>query len=183
MKQPPTKEYLLRHVTHEANGCWRWMGALDTDGYGSFRWRGRTIKAHRLSYELFRGEIEPGLHVCHSCDHRYCVNPEHLWLGTNQDNLTDAVMKRAGGDLQRRYETAKYVPVRVRKTITARPKGVRIDMQGEKHPFAKLTEQQVREIRRLFAENIPLPALAEQFGVHKTCIFHIVHRYRWAHLK
>jgi hypothetical protein len=73
-------------------GCWLWMGKLHPRGYGRFR--GKTgDMAPRFSYECYRGEIPPGMQVCHKCDNPQCVNPDHLFLGTNQDNVDDKVRK------------------------------------------------------------------------------------------
>jgi hypothetical protein len=80
------------------SGCWLWHGAVTSKGYGSLfvlkTAHGiKTGSAHRVSWELFRGEIPKGLLVCHKCDVRICVNPDHLFLGTNKDNTQDSVRK------------------------------------------------------------------------------------------
>lgn len=74
--------------------CWNWTAGLrGKSGYGAFKYKGKVLDAHRLSYKLHKGEIPEGLLVCHTCDNRRCVNPDHLWLGSYRDNWMDAVTK------------------------------------------------------------------------------------------
>src|SRR5207302_3908832 len=76
-----------------ASGCWIWVGAESSDGYGLTHVDGKEVRAHRLAWTLVRGPIPDGLSVCHRCDVPPCVNPEHLFLGTAQDNTDDMVAK------------------------------------------------------------------------------------------
>lgn len=104
---------------HGPNGdCWPWTGALLPDGYGHFRDGDRVRSAHVVSYELANGPMPDGMNGLHSCDYRRCVNPDHIFAGTHQDNMDDMVAKGRGDA----------------------PK-------GETHHDAKLTEDQVRAIR------------------------------------
>lgn len=73
--------------------CSVWTGCCDKDGYGFLRVLGKNVKAHRLAYELFVGEIPEGMNVCHTCDNPRCVKVAHLWLGTNSENQIDAARK------------------------------------------------------------------------------------------
>ena len=75
-------------------GCWIWMGSIGRKGYGRVEIYGIELRAHRLSWEFHHGPIPEGLCVLHRCDVRSCVNPQHLFLGTNDDNIRDMVAKK-----------------------------------------------------------------------------------------
>lgn len=99
-------------------GCWQWTASKMHRGYGQFRHVSadgsvRVVRAHRLAWELSVGPISDGLHVLHKCDNRACVNPDHMMLGTNADNMRDKVQK---GRQQRgeRVHAAKLDEDRVR---------------------------------------------------------------------
>lgn len=85
-----------KYEVDEKTGCWLWTASLAGKGYGQIRIPGtrRNAYAHRLSYELGKGPIPKGMQVCHECDTPRCVNPEHLFLGTQKDNLTDMADKK-----------------------------------------------------------------------------------------
>jgi hypothetical protein len=135
------------------NGCWEWTAAKYPAGYGviGFVKPASPRPAHRVAWELVNGPIPEGLFVCHKCDNRACVNPDHLFLGTQKQNLADMAVKGRGTKSNR----------------------------GEGSARSKLTTEQIIEIRRLSAEGISRAELGRRFGMRATSISRIVLRKRW----
>lgn len=135
--------------------CWVWQGSqFGNTGYGQIQYRGYPVRAHRLSWELIVGPIPEGLHVCHTCDNRLCINPRHLFVGTHKDNMDD--MRRKG-----RENFAK----------------------GERVGVSKMTEDQVLEMRRLWATGQHrICDLARMFGLTHVPVICIIRRKTWKHI-
>lgn len=90
---PAEVRFEQNHVRVPIAGCWLWTGTENGHGYGQMSVNNKGRMAHRYSYELHVGAIPPGMVVCHSCDVPLCVNPAHLFLGTQKDNIRDMVRK------------------------------------------------------------------------------------------
>lgn len=91
---PVEVRFSTKYLINEVTNCWEWTKATNNIGYGMFRFDSNGMRtAHRVSYELYNGPIPKGMIVCHTCDNPKCVNPDHLWLGTQLDNYLDMVSK------------------------------------------------------------------------------------------
>lgn len=96
--KPKSDEWHINAIkakTKIVGNCWIWQGRVSHKGYGEKMYKHRTMRVHRLMYQLVHQvKIPPGFQVCHSCDVRRCCNPAHLWLGTAQENVDDMIRKR-----------------------------------------------------------------------------------------
>lgn len=147
------KERFESKVMPEPNtGCWIWIGGSFENGYGVFRIHSKNKKAHRMSFEFYKGSIPDGMVVCHRCDNKFCVNPDHLFLGSMLDNVTDMISKGR-----------KHYP------------------KGELHGQSKLKTADVIHIRQ-HADSIGHKAIADKFGISQKYIGEILRRHKWAHV-
>jgi len=139
------------------NECLIWTGTRSAAGYGQLAVDGKLWYTHRLAWTMANGAIPDGMHVCHHCDNPPCCRLEHLFLGTDADNLAD--MRRKG------------------RQVNAQP-------IGAQHGRAKLTDDQVRAIRARYwsAERPTQPSLAMEYGVSDSTISLIVRNKHWRHL-
>jgi len=139
--------------------CWEWTCMTHSYGYGRFSIDSKWYLGHRISYRLYKGEIPDDKYVLHKCHNACCVNPEHLYLGSQKDNVQDAVS-------QGNFEDRKNG-----------------DVSGEINGRSKLTKDDVREIRKKYEEtNISYSDLAEQYGISFGTVGKIIRRERWQHV-
>jgi hypothetical protein len=149
-----TPEERFWFLVIQGPACWGWSGHTK-DGYGVLTiGPNRQGKAHRFSYELHVGSIPDGLFVCHHCDNRVCARPDHLFIGTAQDNTTDMLQK--GREARN----------------TGHP--------GTSHSMAKLTEPAVRAILKWKG---PARIIAAEFNVSESTIYMIRGRHIWKHIE
>lgn len=138
--------------------CWLWSAGLDRKGYGVFKPTGSRLhkRAHRISYEMHIGEIPAGLFILHKCDVRRCVNPKHLYAGTQKQNIQDALRRN------------RLCPAK-----------------GEKAGRSVLTKEQVIFIRANsipYDPKLGRAALAKKYGVAASTISEVVLKNNWKHI-
>ena len=115
------KRLMQKTVRIPESGCWIFMGAIKSNGYGDI-WKDKKVTgAHRASYQLFVGEIPDGYDVCHTCDVRCCINPNHLFIGTRKDNMVDCRKKERIATIM-----AKLTPAEVNEIRNSSDKNVNL---------------------------------------------------------
>lgn len=143
----------MRSARNLVTGCLEWSGCRTAAGYGRLRVKQKTLYAHRASYELSAGESASGKFVCHKCDNPCCIEPTHLFLGTNADNMSDCA----------------------RKGRTAR-------QHGQTSGKAKLTDAQAMEIWQKRQGGESNMALAVEYGIDATVVSRIANKKAWTHI-
>lgn len=152
------KEVRFLKLIDKTERCWIWIGGITSNdkkrGYGRVQINKKRIPAHRLSYEIYKGDIvDSNLYVCHTCDNPKCVNPDHLFLGSNLANIADCIIKG-------------------RHT------------KGENQGSHKLTENDVREMRRLYSSGeFTQQELAHKYGIDRPYATKIINYRQWKHVK
>ncbi len=96
------------------SGCWEWMAAKNRDGYGEFWMQGKLVRANRYSYERHIGPLKPGELALHRCDNPSCVNPEHLFAGSDKDNMQDMLKKDRKRGIKLKVDQVREIKRRLR---------------------------------------------------------------------
>lgn len=164
-------ERFLRKVIRVDSGCWLWIGATRPNGYGNVNINGRTTGAHRASWALHHGSIPDGMQVLHRCDVRNCVNPAHLFLGSQRDNMQDMITKGRAGHYEKSGDANPMHGRRHSDQTKARIAAIRSERYTrEQHPRATITQDIAAEIKRLRSDGMTCKAIAESLRVS----FHVV---------
>ena len=137
----------------ESTGCVLWVASVARDGYGSFYARGKLIPAHRAAFRMAYGEFNESLNVPHRCDNPRCVNPDHLFLGTQAQNVADMLRKQ------------RHVPSR-----------------GVANGRSKLTDEIVRDMFVLRSKGQSFESIGRIYGVSRVTVSSIVKRLAWRHV-
>lgn len=148
-KPRPFRERFEKKIG-DMTDCWEWIGTKSATGYGQFFMQGKLEQAHRASWKIYNGKIPKGKCVCHGCDNRLCVNPYHLWLGTQADNVKDMMEKGRG-----------------------------IKASSENNGGVKLSWAEVDAIRNLYPQMKSHRKLAKQFRISRRQISRIVRNLSW----
>lgn len=170
-----------KKVEKNRNGCWLWMGAKTHCGYGLIGGGpGKPlVRVHRLSWELLNGPIESRLCVLHKCDNPACVNPKHLFLGTQKDNALDRETKHRGNHPSGEAHWVKLHPERMARGEHHWRRRVKL-WEGERNPRGRLRAEDVLTIREKYATGtIEQKELAKEYGLDPSSIWAIVRRKTW----
>ncbi|MEK6884344.1 MAG: HNH endonuclease signature motif containing protein [Nanoarchaeota archaeon] len=149
------KQRLLKRIEKVKSGCWIWKRSKTDVGYGHLTFDGIYYSAHRFSYIIYKGEIPKGLFVLHKCDNRLCVNPKHLFVGNQSDNMKDCYIKN---------------------------RHARISVLGQEAWNSKLKDKDVVKIKKLYKMGLIQKKIAEMFNVDRSLISRVINNKRWKHI-
>ncbi len=148
-----TPEERFWKYVKKTRGCWLWTGTVRgalNNQYGAHSVKQKYVLAHRFSYELNKGKIPANLKVCHSCDVNLCVNPAHLWVGTQKENIKDMFLK-----------------------------GRQNPRNGENYGAAKLSWSKVKEMREMKKDGVKQVEIANRFNVSQGTVSMVIKNIIW----
>ncbi len=167
--QRVNKEGPIPSHVPELGKCWAWTAPLNPDGYGMYSYERRSIGAHRVSYYLRHGRpTDKTMQVLHKCDNPACVNPDHLFLGTQKDNIQDCIKKG-------RHTVPFLDPKWSKKRMECTPRGIHNGM-------AKMNPESVKELRQLRSQGWSYRSLMDKYGITMRAVACIVKRITWRHV-
>lgn len=146
-----------RSIPEPNSGCWLWTGYVNSDGYGRAIWHKKVRGAHRISYELACSPVPDGMVVMHKCDVRCCVNPDHLTVGTQAQNIEDATRKgRMSSPTKGKWWLGKK-----------RSESQKIQLSLSRSPLV------LTQIRAILSDPRPNSVIAAEYGIHRTAVYRI----------
>jgi hypothetical protein len=152
------------HSMTDAGNCVVWVGPVGPTGYGIIRFRQKNMRVHRVAYEATSGPIPTGMCVCHTCDNRACVNPDHLFLGTHAENMRDMARKKRANNA-----------AAVQASKLSRPRGT-------EHHASILDEETVSTMRDMRRAGLTLKAVASTFGIDFRTVYSATVGETWSHV-
>lgn len=144
---------LLSKIEKKENGCWEWQRFKTYQGYGWSAIKEKTMSAHRHSYIIFKGEIPEDKFVCHKCDNPGCINPDHLFLGTQKENMLDKSRKK-------RCQNTK----------------------GSLHPLSRFNENDIVKMKKLYKKGLSQTKIAKIYKCDQSHISRIMANKSWSHV-